>query len=96
MSTSPVSSSRILVIGLAIVVFCLIMAAVGRGMGDTYAVFLLPLSEGMEWERAKVASIYAVFVTAMLGVAVNPASLTSVTFSVTFTAVDQLPAASPA
>ena len=41
------------------------MAAVGRGMGETYAVFLLPLSTDLGWERAGVASVFAAFITSM-------------------------------
>jgi MFS family permease len=41
------------------------MAAVGRGMGETYAVFLLPLSTDLGWERAVVASVFAAFITSM-------------------------------
>ncbi|MBM86418.1 MAG: hypothetical protein CMM47_10405 [Rhodospirillaceae bacterium] len=59
------SPTRILLIGISIVAFCVLMSAVGRGMGDTYAVFLLPLSAELGWERASVASIYAVYMTAM-------------------------------
>ena len=41
------------------------MAAVGRGMGDTYAIFLLPLSQDLGWDRSNIASIYAVYIGAM-------------------------------
>ena len=56
---------RALIIGVALVFFCLIMAAVGRGMGDTYAIFLLPLSQDLGWDRSNIASIYAVYIGAM-------------------------------
>ena len=56
---------RSLLIGTALVLFCLIMAAVGRGMGDTYAIFLLPLSQDLGWDRSNIASIYAVYIGAM-------------------------------
>ena len=56
---------RSLFIGTALVLFCLIMAAVGRGMGDTYAIFLLPLSQDLGWDRSNIASIYAVYIGAM-------------------------------
>ena len=45
--------------------FCLIMAAVGRGMGDTYAIFLLPFGQDLGWDRSNIASIYAVYIGAM-------------------------------
>jgi MFS family permease len=65
MSTPTTPVSRTLLIGLFIVGFCLLMAAVGRGMGETYAVFLLPLSTDLGWERAGVASVFAAFITSM-------------------------------
>ena len=65
MTSFPTIASRTLLIGIALVVFCVLMAAIGRGMGDTFAVFLLPLSKDMGWERASVASIYAMYVTAI-------------------------------
>jgi len=37
---------------LLIFAFCLVMIAVSRGMGETYAVFLLPLSAEFAWNRA--------------------------------------------
>ena len=51
--------------GIGVIIFCLIMAAIGRGMGDTYAIFLLPLSNDLGLERSEVASIYAIYVATM-------------------------------
>lgn len=62
--TSPFAA-RTAFIALSILSLCLLMSAIGRGMGDTYAVFLLPLSHELGWERASVASVYAVYITAM-------------------------------
>ena len=44
--------------------FCLVMIASSRGMGETYAIFLLPLSETFSWNRANVTSIYAIYMVA--------------------------------
>ena len=33
---------------LAVLAFCLFMIGVSRGMGETYGVFLLPLTESFE------------------------------------------------
>ena len=54
-----------LLIGSMVLAFCMLMSAVGRGMGETYAVFLLPLSDDLGWERAAAASVFAAFVAAM-------------------------------
>ena len=37
------------------------MIGVSRGMGETYGVFLLPLTESFEWSRASVTSIFSVY-----------------------------------
>jgi len=37
------------------------MIASSRGMGETYGIFLLPLSDNFGWNRASVTSIYAVY-----------------------------------
>ncbi len=46
---------------LAVFAFCMIMIAASRGMGESYGIFLLPLSEAFGWSRANVTSIYAVY-----------------------------------
>ena len=49
---------------LAILAFCLMMIAVSRGMGETYGVFLLPLTETFNWSRASVTSVFSVYMVA--------------------------------
>ncbi len=49
---------------LFVFAFCLLMIASSRGMGETYAIFLLPLSETFGWNRANVTSIYAIYMVA--------------------------------
>src|SRR4051812_2655042 len=34
---------------------------IGRGIGDSFMVFVLPLSEAFGWKRAEVASVYSAF-----------------------------------
>ena len=46
---------------LFVFAFCLVMIASSRGMGETFAIFLLPLSETFNWNRAHVTSIYAIY-----------------------------------
>jgi MFS family permease len=46
---------------LCIFAFCMLMIASSRGMGETYGIFLLPLSDNFGWNRASVTSIYAVY-----------------------------------
>jgi len=40
------------------------MIAVSRGMGETYGVFLLPLIETFDWNRASVTSVFSVYMLA--------------------------------
>jgi MFS family permease len=49
---------------LLIFAFCVVMIAASRGMGETYAVFLLPLSAELDWNRASVTSVYSVYMLA--------------------------------
>ena len=37
------------------------MTALSRGMGESFGVFLLPLSSHFSWDRASVASIYSCY-----------------------------------
>ena len=53
-----------LLAALSVFAFCLMMIAASRGMGETYAIFLLPLSDNFGWNRANVTSIYSVYMVA--------------------------------
>ena len=46
---------------LLIFAFCLMMIATSRGMGETYGIFLLPLTDHFGWNRASVTSVYSVY-----------------------------------
>ena len=48
---------------IAFVVLFLAFAAnmVGRGVGDAFMVFVLPLSQDFGWGRAEVSSVYSVY-----------------------------------
>jgi len=41
------------------------MTALSRGAGETFSVFLLPLSGHFDWERASVASVYSVYMVSV-------------------------------
>jgi MFS family permease len=48
----------------ALVLFlCFACNMVGRGVADSFMVFVLPLSEAFGWKRAQVSSVYSVFLT---------------------------------
>jgi len=44
-----------------VLVLCFACNLIGRGTGDTFIVFLLPLSEAFHWSRAEVSSVYSIY-----------------------------------
>jgi MFS family permease len=40
---------------------CFALNLLGRGLGDTYTVFLLPLERDFGWTRSQVASVYSIY-----------------------------------
>ena len=44
---------------LAILGVCFVLSVLGRGLGETFTVFLLPISQSFGWDRADVVSIYS-------------------------------------
>ena len=46
---------------VAVLAACFIMNLFGRGMADTYAVFLLPLEREFGWTRSELTSVYAIY-----------------------------------
>ena len=42
---------------LQILALCFFLSAFGRGIGDSFTVFLLPVSSTFGWDRAQVVSI---------------------------------------
>ena len=46
----------------ALILFlCFACNMLGRGVGDTFIVFLLPLSDAFGWKRAEVSSVYSIY-----------------------------------
>jgi MFS family permease len=46
---------------VAVLAVCFVLNMLGRGMGDSYAVFLLPLEGEYGWSRYQLTSVYSVF-----------------------------------
>jgi MFS family permease len=46
---------------VAVLAVCFILNMLGRGLGDAYAVFLLPLEREYGWTRSQLTSVYSVF-----------------------------------
>lgn len=52
-------------LSLSVLCFCLCITALSRGMGETFGVFLLPLSGHFGWERATVTSVYSMYMVSL-------------------------------
>ena len=50
---------------LLVLLYCLTLTSISRGAGESFAVFLLPLSTHFYWDRASVASIYSVYMVCL-------------------------------
>jgi MFS family permease len=50
---------------LLVLTLCLFTTAFSRGAGESFSVFLLPLSEHFQWDRAAVASVYSIYMVAL-------------------------------
>ena len=46
---------------VAVLAVCFILNMLGRGLGDGYAVFILPLEHEYGWSRYQLTSVYSVF-----------------------------------
>jgi MFS family permease len=47
-------------LAFAVLGLCFLLAALGRGAGETFTVFLLPVSTTFGWDRAQVVSVYSI------------------------------------
>ena len=52
-------------LSLFVLFYCLIMTSISRGAGESFGVFLLPLSSHFLWDRASVASIYSIYMVCL-------------------------------
>jgi MFS family permease len=53
-AASPPAYVALVVLGL-----CFVLSLVGRGLNETFTVFLKPISENFGWDRAQVVSVYS-------------------------------------
>src|ERR1700730_15288360 len=54
--TKPLKPVRI---ALNVLALCFALSVLGRGLVESFTVFLLPISESFGWDRARVVSIYS-------------------------------------
>src|ERR1700742_2633225 len=55
-STSQQKSARV---ALNVLALCFALSVLGRGLGESFTVFLKPISENFGWDRAQVVSVYS-------------------------------------
>jgi MFS family permease len=53
-----------------VLALCFALSVLGRGLGESFTVFLLPISESFGWDRAQVVSVYSL--TALAGGLASP------------------------
>ena len=46
-------------VALRVLTLCFVLALLGRGLSDSFTVFLKPISESFGWDRAQVLSIFS-------------------------------------
>src|SRR5258708_2459628 len=54
--TKPMKPARV---ALNVLALCFALSVLGRGLGDSFTVFLKPISEDFGWDRAQAVSIYS-------------------------------------
>src|SRR6185312_3253239 len=46
-------------VALSVLALCFALSVLGRGLGESFTVFLKPISESFGWDRAEVVSVYS-------------------------------------
>jgi MFS family permease len=54
--TQPAKTARM---ALRVLALCFALSMIGRGFGETFTVFLKPISANFGWDRAQVVSVYS-------------------------------------
>lgn len=49
---------------LVVLLICFVFNMLGRGIGDTYVTFLLPLETEFGWSRSELSSVYSIYMVA--------------------------------
>src|SRR5262245_66570949 len=55
-TTKPLKPARV---ALNVLALCFTLSVLGRGLSDSFTVFLKPISESFGWDRAQVVSVYS-------------------------------------
>ncbi len=65
--TTPPRLARV---ALNVLALCFALSVLGRGLGESFTVFLKPIAESFDWDRAQVVSVYSL--TALAGGLASP------------------------
>ena len=55
-TAKPLKPARV---ALNVLALCFTLSVLGRGLSDSFTVFLKPISESFGWDRAQVVSVYS-------------------------------------
>jgi MFS family permease len=55
--TKPLKPARV---ALNVLALCFALSVLGRGLGESFTVFLKPISENFGWDRAQAVSVYSI------------------------------------
>src|SRR3954447_2757376 len=55
-TTKPLKPARV---ALNVLALCFALSVLGRGLGESFTVFLKPISENFGWDRAQIVSAYS-------------------------------------
>lgn len=67
---APTQPARPVAVALTVLALCFVLSVLGRGLGESFTVFLLPISDSFGWDRGQVISIYSL--SALTGGLVAP------------------------
>ena len=56
---APTKSLKPARVALNVLALCFALSVLGRGLGESFTVFLKPISEDFGWDRAQVVSVYS-------------------------------------
>jgi MFS family permease len=56
---NPVTPRKPAVVALNVLALCFALSVIGRGLGESFTVFLKPISESFGWDRGQVVSVYS-------------------------------------
>jgi MFS family permease len=56
---TPATTPKPARVALNVLALCFVLSVFGRGLGESFTVFLKPISESFGWDRAQVVSVYS-------------------------------------